>query len=368
MRVFQHPDKADYFLRDYVEYKKTKPELRDYFQRYSDDIIVMGGGPSLQEDLKKIYDRKGCIKIACNHHALKFDDCDYLVFLDHIDRDTSKELKEAYYTTKATRITKFTDLTDIYCVNEGIPDKGDTGIFGVWLACYLTRGNVHLCGFDLRKGSTLTDKLFRVWTSQWPIFLRPERINVVSGILQSINPPYVNRQICDYVKHKYRNIAVLGGGPMLENDLKKLPHQDCLLMAVNHHAFKYVNPDLMVFMDDPNDKEDLKGFDCEKVSFYTSEHSDWFALNHAPYEFPTSGHFAAWLASYITTMDIYLCGFGLYDINESINTDQKEGTFWGGPSDGRKEKQWIRTIENCPNQNIQAVSGPLKTIIWNTLG
>jgi len=53
-------------------------------------------------------------------------------------------------------------------------------------------------------------------------------------------------------KNKYagRPAAVLGGGPSLPDDMKKLP-KGCLLIAVNYHAFYLCKPDFMVYNDFP---------------------------------------------------------------------------------------------------------------------
>lgn len=53
-----------------------------------------------------------------------------------------------------------------------------------------------------------------------------------------------------------RTAAVLGGGPSLRKDMKRLPAK-CLLIAVNYHALYYVQPDFLVYNDHPSSSPGL---------------------------------------------------------------------------------------------------------------
>jgi len=142
------------------------------------------------------------------------------------------------------------------------------------------------------------------------------------------------------------NIAVLGGGQSLPEDLKKIPK--CFLIGVNQHASELVRPDLIIFTDDKyhNFKTDTK----TKTLQWSSKFP----------EFPTSGHFAAWYAGTLTKDKIYLCGFDMYESNY-FHTNHE--MTWGGPSNEIKTEQWERVFELSDNKNYVAVSGPLTFIL-----
>jgi hypothetical protein len=94
-----------------------------------------------------------------------------------------------------------------------------------------------------------------------------------------------------------RPAAVLGGGPSLPGDMARLP-KDCLLIAVNYHAFRICAPDFMVYNDQPESDPRLLTavqivdavkvspdptsdilFDCPVwTGFYSSNTAAWFAL------------------------------------------------------------------------------------------
>lgn len=91
--------------------------------------------------------------------------------------------------------------------------------------------------------------------------------------------------------------AVLGGGPSLPADMARLP-KGCILIAVNHHAFRLCRPDFMVYNDHPGSSSELEAavkaaqavrvspeptsdiaFDGEVwTGFYSSNTAAWFAL------------------------------------------------------------------------------------------
>ncbi len=95
-----------------------------------------------------------------------------------------------------------------------------------------------------------------------------------------------------------RPAAVLGGGPSLPEDLKRVPG-DALLIAVNYHALYYCKPTFMVYNDAPStnplqvkaveehrtihvspDPSTDVEFDVPEVwtGFYSSNTASWFAL------------------------------------------------------------------------------------------
>jgi hypothetical protein len=128
-----------------------------------------------------------------------------MAFLDPVDSNHSQEFKDVVRAARTPRISVWNlDYTDYYCVNEEPwHQASDTGRFATWLACYITSGEVLLCGMNLRVegepnhfydnpeevnhwgGSSLETKL-KQWSQSHEKCHRPERIKAVSGRLVDI--------------------------------------------------------------------------------------------------------------------------------------------------------------------------------------
>lgn len=116
-----------------------------YFGR---PAAVLGGGPSLVEDLKRL--PKDTILIAVNNHALHFSDPEYMVFMD-IPGDQTPDLAEAVRNFTGLRVSQ-TPLSDIYIRSEKYWDGGFSSTLATWFACYLGCDPVILCGMDCYQG------------------------------------------------------------------------------------------------------------------------------------------------------------------------------------------------------------------------
>ena len=166
-----------------------------------------------------------------------------------------------------------------------------------------------------------------------------------------------------------RPIAVLGGGPSLPSDLLELP-KDCLYISCNHHAFRLIDPDYMVFLDSPHLKSHSKEFrdlvknpKCKRISLKEIEHTDYYCINEFPdIRVNDTGMFATWIAAYLTTGNVYLCGIGMRAKDDRTHFyDTGTGTFWGGSTFTTKLHLWKQIINLCESPNrIRAISGPLK--------
>ena len=164
-------------------------------------------------------------------------------------------------------------------------------------------------------------------------------------------------------------VFILGGGPSLPDDLAKVDIKKGIAISVNHHAFKLVTPDYMVFQDAPEHQDNSEfnklitgSCPCPKIS-PRIKHTDYYCVNEYPFDerISDSGRFAVWVASYISTGPIYLLGIGLRDPREPMHfyiKPDKVGAEWGGPPMNRKIEQWLNIISKVQNQII-AVSGPL---------
>lgn len=158
-----------------------------------------------------------------------------------------------------------------------------------------------------------------------------------------------------------RPAAVLGGGPSLPDDLKRLP-KDCLLIAVNHHAQYLCKPDFMVYNDhfeslppalqeivlqgnvtrvSPEPSSDIQ-FDVPVwTGFYSSNTATWFAL---------------WLGC----DPVILCGMDLYQGERAYFHEYEDQPQFHEPLE-HHIRPWIEDAKNLlPGwERVKVMSGPL---------
>ena len=150
-------------------------------------IAVLGGGPTLLQDLKRVpYD---AILIGVNQHALLMN-LDYVVFQD---RDIYPVLQDS----DAPLCTHHRDLAHIY--TGLIPDYGLSGATACFMADYLDADLVILAGMDnyagerrywhsppTYKGAESGISSLDVWTLCQRHLQRPERVRAISGPLAQV--------------------------------------------------------------------------------------------------------------------------------------------------------------------------------------
>ena len=123
----------------------------ELFEKYKGrPAAVLGGGPSLPEDLKRLPD--DCLLIAVNDHALHFCEPDYLVFMDIPDPDKLPELYYALHTYEGIKVSPQMDLTDVNVRTVKYWDGGFTSTFATWFGLYLGCDPLLLCGMDCYQG------------------------------------------------------------------------------------------------------------------------------------------------------------------------------------------------------------------------
>lgn len=180
-----------------MKYKMS--ELQDLFHKTP--AAVLGGGPSLPEDMAKL--PPGCILIAVNEHAQRICEPDFMVFndmpLNH------PELLDVINITKAVKVSEHRDHSDVemdihpwsYCFSSTL---------ATWLACWMGCNPVILCGMDCYQGK---QPYFHEWDQPVPaqnfdldFHLRPwkeegvhklphvERVKVMSGPLIGVFGQY----------------------------------------------------------------------------------------------------------------------------------------------------------------------------------
>jgi hypothetical protein len=169
--------------------------------------------------------------------------------------------------------------------------------------------------------------------------------------------------------HKDKPAAVLGAGPSLIKDIKKLP-PDCILISVNGHTLKmFPQAHYLAFIDDParmpHFVEMVKDYHGIRVCHHLEwsdvdfEMTPWWNLCRF------SGEFATWLACWMGCIPVLLCGMDCYQGNEKYfyewDVDPRDKAFTR-PLDYHLD-EWRKAFTNCRNpENIKAVSGPLVSL------
>jgi hypothetical protein len=113
-------------------------------------------------------------------------------------------------------------------------------------------------------------------------------------------------------KYSGRPAAVLGGGPSLVADLQKLP-ADCLLIAVNYHAFYHCRPHFMVYNDQPeSDPLLLDRVQNTGAARVSSDPSSDVIFDVEIWTGFYSSNTAAWFALWLGCDPVILCGMDCY--------------------------------------------------------
>ncbi len=168
--------------------------------------------------------------------------------------------------------------------------------------------------------------------------------------------------------HANHPAAILVGGTSLSWDMARLP-RDCVLIAVNDHAFHIgVEPDYMVVMDDPKIKPKL--FDLStnwRGGLRVNEllqYSD-VDMRGVPRPDMRTGQFSTWLAMYFGCNPILLCGMDLYtnEVKYCHPFDEFMGhkKIFDEPLQDHLQA-WRKLKSYKGHQHIRAVSGPLTQI------
>lgn len=113
---------------------------------------ILGGGPSLPDDIKRL--PAGCIMISVNGHSLRLGKADYIVFNDnpYRNRTLSKTLLQANLKEfDGPRVSPHEGLGD-YHFDVWYWDGGFTSTTATWLALFMGADPVLLCGMDCYQG------------------------------------------------------------------------------------------------------------------------------------------------------------------------------------------------------------------------
>lgn len=160
--------------------------------------------------------------------------------------------------------------------------------------------------------------------------------------------------------------AILGGGPSLVEDLKRLP-DGCVLISVNNHAFHHCQPDVLVYQDRlqaswASDVEEIvKTYNGLVVSPYEPSDID---LPRGWWDAEQSYGLATWFAAWMDCDPIILCGMDCYQ-GEVKYCHPRPGfhhPIFDAPLDEHL-KRWKDAFTKCPHsEKIRAASGPLMDV------
>lgn len=173
-------------------------ELRDQYA--GRPAAILGGGPSLPEDIKRL--PAECILIAVNYHALFLGPVDYMVYNDAPDSDPLLERAVKEHRVSLVSPDPTSDVLFDVPVWTGFYSSNTAAWFALWMGC----DPVILCGMDLYQGEK---KYFHATDRDAPTFhyplydhMRPwiedgrnllphvERLRVMSGPLGQVFPLY----------------------------------------------------------------------------------------------------------------------------------------------------------------------------------
>ena len=115
-------------------------------------------------------------------------------------------------------------------------------------------------------------------------------------------------------KDLYKGVpaAVLGGGPSLPEDLKRVP-KNAVLIAVNYHALRLVDAPFMVYNDEPKtDPELLSGVMKFKGVRVSPDPTSDVEFDVPVWTGFYSSNTAAWLALWMGCDPVILCGMDCY--------------------------------------------------------
>jgi hypothetical protein len=166
------------------------------------------------------------------------------------------------------------------------------------------------------------------------------------------------------MKDKYAGnpAAVLGGGPSLPKDIKRLP-SNCILIAVNYHAFYYCEPQFMVY----NDTPETNPLQVRAVLEHKAIHVSPEPSSDVEFDMPNvwtgffSSNTAAWFALWLGCNPVILCGMDCY---QGAVKHCPPSTYHSPMFDMPLDFYTRPWVEDCRNsvphpERIRVMSGPL---------
>ena len=161
-----------------------------------------------------------------------------------------------------------------------------------------------------------------------------------------------------------RPAAVLGGGPSLPSDMARLP-QDCVLIAVNYHAFYFCKPDFMVYNDQPeNDPMMVEAVRKHEAVLVSSEPTSDILFDVPVWTGFFSSNTATWFGCWLGCSPVLLCGMDCYQGEvKYCHPCDHDAEIHNYPLEFHL-RPWIESAKAlCTHaERIRAVSGPLASV------
>lgn len=179
--------------------------LHDLYPRVP--AAVLGGGPSLMDDYLHL--SPDCVKIAVNYHAFEVGiRPHFMVYLD--DPRTRPQMMHAIQTYNVIKICPETEPFGDVEMDVPYWRGNNSATTAAWLGLYLGCKPVYLCGMNLYQGDVKychdnwtpdqvptmnTSDLMRPWVEECRNSVpHPERLQAMSGPLQSLFPLHMEKQ------------------------------------------------------------------------------------------------------------------------------------------------------------------------------
>jgi hypothetical protein len=169
--------------------------------------------------------------------------------------------------------------------------------------------------------------------------------------------------------YKGKSAAVLGGGPSLPGDMRRLP-DDCLLIAVNYHALLLCQPHFMVYNDHP-EHDPLLAEAIEnngQVVKVSNEPSSDIIFDVPVWIGFYSSNTAAWFALWMGCDPVILCGMDLYQGEKKYFHTYIDQPHFHYPLE-HHINPWVEDAKNLlPGwERMKVMSGPLVGIFGQYL-
>ena len=159
--------------------------------------------------------------------------------------------------------------------------------------------------------------------------------------------------------------AILGGGPSLVNDLKRVPPES-VLIAVNYHAFYYCDPDFMVYNDEP----ETNPLQVMAVREHRAVHVSPEPTSDILFDVPNvwtgffSSNTATWFALWCGCDPVILCGMDCYQGPvKHVAPSTYDSPMFHMPLDFYT-RPWMEECRNSvPHpERVRVMSGPLSQV------
>lgn len=175
-------------------------DLQSKYEGKGIPAAVLGGGPSLPEDLARL--PKKCLLISVNYHALRICRPSFMVYNDQPENDP--EMLQALEDRTVIKVSPEPSSDILFDVKvwTGFYSSNTAAWFALWIGC----DPVILCGMDLYQGDQVyfhptdrdvpcfhypLDHHMRPWIEDGRNLLpHPERLRVMSGPLVNIFGQY----------------------------------------------------------------------------------------------------------------------------------------------------------------------------------